>query len=154
MFSVRIKFDENLKKINRIEFINQKKINKDNILVEIENVFKALETVEKGTFYLEKSELIDIRVFEGFSYKVIENLLRVKPGNVITYKHLAEISGNDRAARAVGNIMSLNPYPLLIPCHRVVKSDGTIGFYQGGSVLKKNLLEKEGVEIINDRIVI
>lgn len=73
---------------------------------------------------------------DSFTKTVLLTLLKkVKMGDTITYKALAEISGNANAARAVGGAMRSNPVPLIIPCHRVICSDGKIGNYGGG---KKN----------------
>lgn len=76
--------------------------------------------------------------------KVLETLFdKVKHGSVITYHRLAELTGNPKASRAVGTAMALNPFPLIIPCHRVLKSDLTVGNYGSGPKLKLYLLEKE-----------
>ncbi|MBW4030173.1 MAG: methylated-DNA--[protein]-cysteine S-methyltransferase [Acidobacteria bacterium] len=72
-------------------------------------------------------------------------VLRTLPyGTVATYGHVAALTGRPRAARAVGNANHANPWPVLLPCHRVVASDG-IGGYGGGDLLKRFLLALEGV---------
>ncbi|MDD4242001.1 MAG: MGMT family protein, partial [Smithellaceae bacterium] len=62
-----------------------------------------------------------------------------------TYSGLAKRAGHPGAARAVGTVMANNPFPIIVPCHRVVRADGSIGRFGGGSAMKKELLEKEGV---------
>ncbi|XP_040291540.1 methylated-DNA--protein-cysteine methyltransferase [Bufo bufo] len=70
---------------------------------------------------------------DSFQKSVLLALLKnVTMGKTITYKELAELSGNAKAARAVGGAMRNNPVPLIIPCHRVICSDGKIGNYSGG----------------------
>jgi len=71
---------------------------------------------------------------------------------VATYKSLAE-KLKTRAYRAVGTVMANNPFPLIIPCHRVVKSDLTIGQYGGGPKMKREILKNEGVNLKGDKII-
>lgn len=78
-----------------------------------------------------------------FENKVYEALKDVKFGETISYKELAEKVGSDESARAVGNALAKNKFPLIIPCHRVVKADGKLGNYVGGEEAKKALLDFE-----------
>ena len=84
-----------------------------------------------------------------FARTVLETLAeRVPWGETVSYGELAELAGRARAARAVGRIMSANPVPFVIPCHRVIAAGGLIGGYGGGRnavELKRRLLEREGV---------
>lgn len=66
-------------------------------------------------------------------------------GHISTYRELARAAGNPRAFRAVAHALSHNPLPLLIPCHRVIASNGSLAGYQGGIAMKKYLLELEGI---------
>ena len=69
----------------------------------------------------------------SFQENVWYTLLHQVPfGQTVTYGQLAEMAGNKNAARAVGTAMRRNPFPLLVPCHRVIRSNGTIGNYSGG----------------------
>ncbi len=88
-----------------------------------------------------------------FENKVWQNLKRVPRGRVTTYKALAEVLGYFRAARAVGNALSKNPWAPKVPCHRAVKSNGQIGGYRSGIRKKTVLLKSEGVRI-NDGIIV
>jgi len=62
-----------------------------------------------------------------------------------TYQRIASYLGNANGARAVGTALANNPFPIIIPCHRAIRSDGTLGGYQGGLEMKRALLEMEGV---------
>ena len=64
---------------------------------------------------------------------------------VTTYARVAERIGHIHASRAVGNVLRKNPFPLVFPCHRVVRSNGAVGGFQGGAKLKTALLHREGV---------
>jgi methylated-DNA-[protein]-cysteine S-methyltransferase len=81
-------------------------------------------------------------------------LIKIPAGKVSTYGDLAKVLGNPSASREVGRILGKNPNPILVPCHRVVMSDGRLGGYAYGSTRKRELLEKEGIsftdEIISD----
>ena len=79
-----------------------------------------------------------------FALKVYKVVLRIPLGEVRTYKWVAQRAGSPRAYRAVGTILKRNRYPLIIPCHRVVKSDKDIGNYSfGGKPMKQKLINLE-----------
>lgn len=81
----------------------------------------------------------------SFQIKVWEELLKIPKGETSTYKEIAINLGSPKAARAVANACGKNPYPVAVPCHRVVRSDGSIGGYSGpgGVKRKKELLDRE-----------
>jgi methylated-DNA-[protein]-cysteine S-methyltransferase len=85
--------------------------------------------------------------------KVYKKLLEVPPGMVTTYGELARAVGLTNGQRAIGRIMNKNPYPVIVPCHRVIKSTGKIGGYAWGGKIKTNMLSKEGVKIKNGKII-
>ena len=87
---------------------------------------------------------IDLRVAEGFSRRVLDELARVPYGEVTTYGELARRAEHPRAARAVGTVMNRNPIPIVLPCHRVVGSSGSLTGYAGGLERKEALLRLEG----------
>lgn len=81
---------------------------------------------------------------KSFSEKVLDIVRHIKRGQTLTYKQVAKKAGNEKASRAVGTIMAHNFRPD-VPCHRVIRSDGTIGNYnRGGTLAKKRLLRTEG----------
>ena len=80
-----------------------------------------------------------------FQKDVWNALLKVPYGRTISYSGLADASGHPQAVRAVGNAMRNNPIPIVIPCHRVIRSDGSIGGYALGLDLKTRLLKLEGI---------
>lgn len=85
--------------------------------------------------------------------KIYKKLLEVPKGKITTYGELAKAVGLKNGQRAVGKIMNKNPYPVIIPCHRVVKSDGKIGGYAYGEEIKSNMLTREGIVIKNGKIL-
>ncbi len=83
-----------------------------------------------------------------FREKVLEVVRNIKKGETMTYKEVAKSAGSPRAFRAVGSVMKSN-YDKTVPCHRVVKSDGSVGEYnRGGPEAKLKLLKKEGVKVL------
>ena len=85
--------------------------------------------------------------------KIYKKLLQVPKGKITTYGELAKAVGMTNGQRAVGRIMNKNPYPVIIPCHRVIKSDGSVGGYAYGEKIKSNMLKKEGLEIKNGKVL-
>lgn len=84
---------------------------------------------------------------------VYKKLLQVPNGYVITYQELANAVGLHNRQRMIGKIMKNNPFPVIVPCHRVVKSDGNVGGYAFGVKIKKNMLLNEGIEIHGNKIL-
>lgn len=78
-----------------------------------------------------------------FERKVLKVVLKIPLGEVRSYKWVAKEVGRPGAARAVGNVLKKNKFPLFIPCHRVVKSDDKLGGYSLGNDLKRNLINFE-----------
>ena len=76
-------------------------------------------------------------------------LSKIPPGKVSTYGDVARAVGHPKAARAIGRIIANNPHPVLVPCHRVVKSNGEIGGFAFGEQIKREILENEGVKFHN-----
>jgi methylated-DNA-[protein]-cysteine S-methyltransferase len=86
---------------------------------------------------------VDLRLAEGFRLNVIEHLRDIGYGRRESYAAVAAAIGHPRAVRAVGTACAHNPLPLVIPCHRVVRSDGSTGQYVGGPLAKSTLLDLE-----------
>lgn len=81
----------------------------------------------------------------AFQQRVLRAEHAIPRGRVSTYGLIARHLGCPTAARAVGRALATNPFPIIIPCHRAVRSGGTVGGYQGGPAMKRALLEMEGV---------
>jgi methylated-DNA-[protein]-cysteine S-methyltransferase len=87
---------------------------------------------------------LDWRLSAGFRSTVLHHLaVDVDYGHTASYAALAALAGNPKAVRAVGTACATNPLPVVVPCHRVVRSDGAIGNYAGGVEAKRTLLELE-----------
>jgi methylated-DNA-[protein]-cysteine S-methyltransferase len=89
---------------------------------------------------------LDWRLVHGdFSRRLLRGLPRVPYGQTISYAEAARRGGNPRAHRAAGNTLGSNPLPIVVPCHRVIRSGGDLGGYGGGPEMKETLLRLEGV---------
>jgi methylated-DNA-[protein]-cysteine S-methyltransferase len=86
---------------------------------------------------------VDLQLVHGFRRTVIEHLPDIAYGTTESYGWLAGAAGNPKAVRAVGSACANNPVPVVVPCHRVVRHDGTIGQYLGGTEAKRTLIELE-----------
>lgn len=86
---------------------------------------------------------VDLRLVSGFRRQVVAQLCDISYGTTTSYAQLAAVVGNPRAVRAVGSACAHNPVPVIVPCHRVVRADGTIGNYLGGTDVKRGLLDLE-----------
>jgi methylated-DNA-[protein]-cysteine S-methyltransferase len=105
--------------------------------------------------YFGKKENVDLSLLNlskltDFSAKVLKQACKIPRGKVATYSGLAVKLGKPRAARAVGTALANNPFPIIIPCHRVVRTDGSLGGFGGGLEMKRELLDREGVAL-NDQ---
>lgn len=85
----------------------------------------------------------DLRGLTPFYRAILRATARVPYGEVITYRAAARRAGNEKASRAAGGALSSNPIPIVVPCHRVVATDGTLGGYAGGLDAKRRLLALE-----------
>ena len=89
----------------------------------------------------------------NLEHEVYKKLLQVPKGKVTTYSELAKAVGLKNGQRAIGRIMNKNPFPVVIPCHRVILSNGKIGGYAWGEKIKSNMLSKEGIKIKKGKIL-
>ncbi len=94
--------------------------------------------------------LLDLDRCPPFQRRVLLAEYGIPRGYVSTYGRIARYLGNPGAARAVGNALAHNPFPLVIPCHRALRSDGRPGGFQAGRDMKRRLLEMEGVRFRED----
>jgi len=90
---------------------------------------------------------VDLETANDLEHDVLQMLTRIPRGQVRTYAWVARQVGRPRAVRAVANIIARNAVPFVVPCHRVVPSAGGIGNYAFGSAMKRELLEREGVDV-------
>lgn len=87
---------------------------------------------------------LDLLGTTGFLALAQQTLARIPYGETVSYGELAEMTGHPRAARAAGTACATNPLPILLPCHRVVRADGSLGQYGGTPEVKRFLIELEG----------
>lgn len=86
---------------------------------------------------------LDLRLATGFRRLVLDHLPGIAYGSTASYQAVAALAGSPRAVRAVGSACATNPLPVVVPCHRVVRSDGSVGGYRGGPDAKRTLLTME-----------
>ena len=89
----------------------------------------------------------------AFQQSVLRAEHAIPRGRISTYGLMARRLGNPRGSRAVGTALATNPFPIVVPCHRAIRSDGTLGGYQGGLEMKRTLLEMEGIAFRDARHV-
>ena len=98
----------------------------------LDGVVRELEEYFAGTRH-DFDVAVDLRLASGFRRQVLDRLREVPYGSTASYAALAAATGSPRAVRAVGTACATNPVPVVVPCHRVVRSDGAIGSYRGGT---------------------
>lgn len=89
--------------------------------------------------------VVDLSGIHGFHRRILEATSRIPFGRVATYREVATEAGSERATRAAGNALGSNPIPIVVPCHRVLRTGGGLGGYTGGIERKVALLTLEGV---------
>jgi methylated-DNA-[protein]-cysteine S-methyltransferase len=114
---------------------------------EINRISRQVQCFMGGTSISFNLDIIRLDNCPPFQQKVLIAEHRIPRGHVSTYGRIAGCLKNRGAARAVGNALATNPFPLIIPCHRAIRSDLTLGGFQGGTAMKRQLLEMEGHEI-------
>jgi methylated-DNA-[protein]-cysteine S-methyltransferase len=87
---------------------------------------------------------LDWQLSQGFRRRVLRATARIPYGRTRSYSQVAKRAGNERAVRAAGTALGHNPIPIIVPCHRVVRTGGAVGNYGGGPEMKRSLLELEG----------
>lgn len=86
---------------------------------------------------------LDMEGWSAFALRLAEALARVEYGSTVSYAQLAAAAGSPRAARAVGNFLAANPFPVILACHRVIRANERIGGFSGGRQWKARLLALE-----------
>ncbi|MDI6743463.1 MAG: methylated-DNA--[protein]-cysteine S-methyltransferase [Smithella sp.] len=112
---------------------------------EIDAVASSIKAYLEGDHVKFSLGLVDLLSFSQFQQSVLLAQHAIPRGSVSTYGLIATHVGAPGAARAVGNVMAANPFPLIIPCHRTILSNFDLGGFQSGSEKKRALLNKEGV---------
>jgi len=87
---------------------------------------------------------VDWELMSGFARQILEACAQIAYGETVSYSELARRAGKEGAARATGQALGANPVPILVPCHRVICADGSLGGFSGGFEMKHRLLELEG----------
>ena len=112
---------------------------------EIDEVASDIKAVLEGEDINISIAIADLDACSAFRQSVLHAIHKVPRGHVSTYQLIATKLGNPGATRAVGNALANNPIPIIVPCHRAIRSDGSLGGYQGGMRMKRCLLAKEGL---------
>jgi len=111
----------------------------------IDAVAERIEAFLAGEAVVFPLGLAAMKTLPAFQLAVLRAEHGIPRGSVSTYGLIAAHLGGPKAARAVGNALAANPFPIIVPCHRAVRSDGRIGGFQGGPAMKRALLEREGI---------
>ena len=111
----------------------------------VHRVCTVMDKLLQGKPAIVPLDMLDWSVAYPFQRRVLLLEYRIPHGMVSTYGRLAQKLGHARAGRAVGTALARNPFPVMIPCHRAIRSDRTLGGYGGGLLMKRRLLELEGV---------
>ncbi len=112
---------------------------------EIDDVAIAIKGLLEGEKIEFSLDVATLSLCTEFQQLVLRAEHRIPRGRISTYRLIAEYLGKRNGARAVGNALANNPFPLIVPCHRAIRSDRHLGGYQGGIEMKRALLEKEGI---------
>lgn len=105
---------------------------------------RDLESYFKGARAAPPWDVMSMEGLTKLQRRVLEETAKIPYGQVRSYKEIAVASGRTNACRFVGAVMARNPFPVFIPCHRVVRSDGSLGGFGGGLDLKSRMLSLEG----------
>ncbi len=135
--SIQVLADD--KRIISISFSKKKEKLQSNTLT-----FRCV--VQLKEYFAGRRKRFDLPIFIGgtdFEKLVLKNLLKVPSGAIISYQDLAKMMGRPKSVRAVGAALNRNRIPIIIPCHRVVSTTGSLGGYSGGRPRKKFLIEHE-----------
>lgn len=112
---------------------------------EIDAVADTIETYFSGEDIRFSLEIVRMDLCSAFQQEVLRAEYGIPRGAVSTYQRIARHVRRPRGARAVGNALAMNPFPIIIPCHRAIRTDLTIGGFQGGIPMKRILLQMEGI---------
>jgi len=125
---------------------------KEGVESSIRRLAEGVSRVLEGEDVHFSTDEVALETCSEFQRRVLLAEYGIPRGHVSTYQRIAEHIGCPGGARAVGGALSGNPFPIIIPCHRAVRSDGGLGGYQGGLEMKRRLLEMEGVSFTGGRV--
>jgi methylated-DNA-[protein]-cysteine S-methyltransferase len=120
----------------------------------IDTLVRDIRSFLSGHNVVFGTDLIDLDRCRPFQKRVLLAEYAIPRGYMSTYGRIARHLGVPGGARAVGNALARNPFPIIIPCHRALRSDGSLGGFQGGMDMKKRLLEMEGARFKPDGRVV
>ena len=137
---IKISYGERIKKIELAGEVSDKSSEDEIFLLFKRQILEYLSGQRKSFDHLDLLEL------EGtdFQKSVWQTLLKIPYGKTLSYKDIANMIGRPKATRAVGTAVGKNPFLIIIPCHRVIKKDGSLGDFAYGKKIKKKLLNIEG----------
>lgn len=138
---IKISYEAKIRKIELVDEIDEN--SEEN---ELFSIFKdqLLEYFEGKRKTFDKLDLLDPKG-TAFQKTVWRSLLKIPYGETSSYKEIAKTIGKPRATQAVGTAIGKNPFLIIIPCHRVIKADGSLGGFAYGREIKRRLLEIEGI---------
>lgn len=116
---------------------------------EIDHLATAIIGLLEGEAVDFSLDVADFGLCTEFQQLVLRAEHRIPRGSISAYQVIAEYLGKRNGARAVGNALANNPFPLIVPCHRAIRLDRHLGGYQGGIEMKRALLENEGITFDN-----
>jgi methylated-DNA-[protein]-cysteine S-methyltransferase len=132
-----------VKNLIKTEFVNSIPMSCESILELGERIRNFLN----GKPVKFELDVVDLEVCSTFQKRVLLAEYEIPRGWVSTYGRISKNLGIVKGARAVGRALSRNPFPIIIPCHRAIRSNGELGGFQGGLGMKRTLLEYEGMSI-------
>jgi methylated-DNA-[protein]-cysteine S-methyltransferase len=112
---------------------------------EIDKIAVSIKAYLEGHNVKFSLDVADLSLCSKFQRSVLRAEHSIPRGSFSTYQLIAAHLGIPNGARAVGNALANNPFPLIVPCHRTIRSDFHLGGYQGGTEMKRALLEREGI---------
>jgi methylated-DNA-[protein]-cysteine S-methyltransferase len=158
MFSIVWQEVEDIPKVRRI-FLSKEQASSESLVTaafteagplehpDIVDLGERIQRFLEGQVVQFELDAVALEICSEFQRRVLLAEYGIPRGHISTYGRIGKHLGLDNGGRAVGRALAQNPFPIVIPCHRAVRSNGELGGYQGGSKMKKDLLELEGVGV-------